>query len=90
MRISRPLLALGLGLVIGLGFLWTQSAQAQQQDRRRGWTVFQNGKTKVYPHADRWTANPTPSGMTFRNGSTGENVLYYGTFRVEERTRDLR
>ena len=89
MHIPRFVLALLLAAGVALGFFFARTAQAQV-DRARGWTVVQDGKTAVYPQGDRWSATATPTGMTFQNGGTGEKIYYYGTFRVDERTRDLK
>jgi len=56
-------------------------------DTARGWTVWQNGTSTVYPADERWEGTPNPNGLTLRNGSTGVEHHYYGTFRAENRTR---
>ena len=56
----------------------------------RGWTVWQNGTRIDYPAEDRWEGTPNPNGLTLRNGSTGVEHHYYGSFRAENRTRDAR
>lgn len=77
------LLVLGLFVVAPL-FFGTAEAQG---DSAQGWTVWQNGQQTVYPFKERWAGTPTVGGFTLKNSSTGVEVLYYGTFRVEHRTR---
>jgi len=89
MRISRPLLAFLLVASLAIGFLFARTAQAEPE-RDRGWTVVQDNKTVIYRYNDRWSATATSSGMTFQNSGTGEKIYYYGTFKVEERSRDLK
>lgn len=77
------LLVLGL-FVLAPAFFGTAEAQA---DRSQGWTVWQNGQQNVYPFKERWTGNPTAGGFSLKNSSNGVEIFYYGTFRVEHRTR---
>jgi hypothetical protein len=78
------LLVLGL-FVLAPAFFGTAEAQAETA---QGWTVWQNGQQIVYTFKDRWVGSPTPNGFELRNAGTGVEVYYYGTFRVEHRTRN--
>ena len=86
-RLVLPVLVLG---AVAAGLFLARTAEAREADTARGWTVHQGGVTITYPFADRWTATATQTGMTLENGKTGEKVYYYGTFRVIERTRDIK
>jgi hypothetical protein len=77
------LLVLGL-FVLAPAFFGTAEAQGQTA---QGWTVWQDGQQTVYPFKERWTGVPTAGGFTLKNSGTGVEVYYYGTFRVEHRTR---
>jgi hypothetical protein len=83
-------IAVALLLVLGLFIaapLFLDPAEAQG-DTGQGWTVWQNGQKTVYPFKERWTGSPTASGFELRNGGTGVEIYYYGTFRVEHRSRN--
>lgn len=77
------LLVLGL-FVLAPAFFGTAEAQSATG---QGWTVWQNGQQTVYPFKDRWQGAPTAGGFTLKNSASGVEVYYYGTFRVEHRTR---
>ena len=78
-------IVLVLGLFV-LAPLFFGAAEAQGQ-RAQGWTVWQNGQQTVYPFKERWTGAPTAGGFSLRNSSSGVEIYYYGTFRVEHRSR---
>jgi len=90
MKNANFLLALGCAglLAIAVVLLWPAPADAQSGDEH-GWTVWQHGKSQVYPFRDQWKGNATQSGFTFTN-TNGVSHYYYGTFHVEFRARDKR
>lgn len=87
-KTTAALLAFAI-LVVTAVLLIARPARAEDETER-GWTVYQGNARTVFRFKDRWTAQPNPNGITLRQETTGLEVTFYGTFRVDNRTRDLR